>query len=322
MSRLTYLARRLGFSVFAAYVVMTISFVTVAVVPDPNVGFAAWLAKGDSDAAANAVRQAKNLDEPLLDRYLDWVVDIATFDWGRSIGMFGEPGAPVTLLLEQSLPVTLAYLVPALVISTVLALVIGSYVALRPTSRVARGLSYVSYLGLGLPSFFVAELVLFAAYNEVDWLTLEFPRVVDLTDPVSLWPYLVPATVVGTTLAAGQLRYVRAESSEILGAEFVKVVRAKGATDLRVLRHVLSNAALPLVSLFFADLVSTMVVQLFVIEYVFSLPGLGFLALQAASARNMPVILGTTMVIAYAGIGVNFLQDVAYAWFDPRADFE
>ncbi|MCT9096534.1 ABC transporter permease [Haloarchaeobius sp. HME9146] len=322
MSRLAFIGRRLGFSILAAYAVMTVSFFVVAVMPDPNVGLAAWTAKGDPDEAANAVVEAKNLNDPLLDRYLQWVVDLTTFDWGRSIGGFGRPGEPVIELLQSVIPVTLAYLVPALLISTTLALALGSYVALNPESRVATSISSVGYLGLGVPSFFVAELLLFAANEQFDWLTVAFPRRIDLVDPVSLWPYLIPATVLATGLAAGQLRYVRAESSELLGRDFVKLVESKGAGDLRVIRHVLANAALPLLSLFFADMVSTMVVQVFVIEFVFGLQGIGTLTLQAVSDRNMPVIIGTTMAIAYAGIGANFLQDVAYAWFDPRADFE
>ncbi len=306
----------------AAYIVMTISFFVVAVIPDPNVGYAAWITKGDPDEAANAVIEAKNLNEPILDRYFRWVVDLTTFDWGRSVGGFGQRGQPVTELLEATIPVTLAYLVPALVISTALALAVGSYVALHPESRVAEAISSVGYLALGVPSFFVAELLFFAANEEFGWLQFGFPRRIDLADPVSLWPYLIPATVLATSLAAGQLRYVRAESSELLGRDFVKLVEAKGAGDLRVIRHVLSNAALPLVSLFFADMVSTLVVQVFVIEFVFRLPGIGDLTLVAVKDRNMPVIIGSTMVIAYAGIVANFLQDVAYAWFDPRADFQ
>ncbi|WP_435358151.1 ABC transporter permease [Haloarchaeobius sp. DFWS5] len=322
MSRLTFVARRFGLSVVAAYAVMTVSFFIVTSIPDPNVGLAAFQAKGDKQEAANAVIEAKNLNDPLLDRYVDWLVNMTTFDWGHSVGLFGDPGPGVTTVLQRAIPVTLAYLVPALVLSTILALVVGSYVALRPSSRLARGVSYVGYLGLGIPSFFVAELILFAANVEFEWVTLTFPRSLDLADPVSLWPFLVPAAVLATSLAAGQLRYVRAETSDVLGEEFVKLVRAKGATDSRVLRHVLSNAALPLVSLFFADLVSTMIVQLFVVEFVFGIPGVGDLALQAAKDRNVPVIIGTTLTLAYVGIGANFLQDVAYAWFDPRAEFE
>ncbi|WP_267639361.1 ABC transporter permease [Haloarchaeobius amylolyticus] len=322
MSRLSFLARRLGFSVLAAYVVMTVSFFVVAIIPDPNVGYAAWLAKDDPDEAAQAVVEAKNLNEPLYDRYVNWLVDVTTFDWGRSVGGFGDRGLPVTELLETTIPVTLAYLVPALLLSTTLALALGSYVALRPDSRLAEAVSSVGYLALGVPSFFVAELLFFAANTEFDWVTLAFPRRIDLADPVSLWPYLVPAVVLATSLAAGQLRYVRAESSELLGRDFVKLVEAKGASDLRVVRHVLSNAALPLLSLFFADMVSTLVVQVFVIEFVFGLQGIGTLTLQAVSDRNMPVIIGSTMAIAYAGIGANFLQDVAAAWFDPRTDLE
>lgn len=324
MSRLGFLARRFAFAVGAAYGVMTVAFFVVASMPDPNLG---WLSQGhteDQAAAINAVKEAKNLNEPLLDRYVSWLVDVTTLDWGRSMGRFGgamsgRPGPPVTDLLGKAIPVTLAYVVPAVLVSFAIALAVGSYVALNPESRLANSVSSIGYVGLGIPNFFIAELVLLAAAEWVDWIPLGFSRHVSPTDPGTLVPYLVPAAVLTTTLAAGQLRYVRAESTEYFGEEFVTLVRAKGASDTRVVRHVLRNAALPLLSLFFADLVSTLVVQVYVIEFVFHIPGLGDLGLQAIRDRDMPLILGTTMVVAYVGIAGNFAQDVAYAWLDPRA---
>ncbi|WP_435349773.1 ABC transporter permease [Haloarchaeobius sp. HRN-SO-5] len=322
MSRAGFLARRFVVAVASAYAVMTVAFAVVATMPDPNLG---WLSRSkttDQVGAINAVREAKNLNDPLHERYLSWLVDVTTLDWGRSVGQFGGGGPPVTDLLAETIPVTLAYVVPAVVASFAVALVVGSYAALNPHSRLASAVSSVGYVGLGIPNFFLAEVVLLAAVEEFGWIPLGFSRGVSLTDPGTLVPYLVPAAVLTTTLAAGQLRYVRAEAAQYFGEEFVTLVRAKGASDVRVLRHVLRNAALPLLSLFVADLVSTLVVQVYVIEFVFNIPGLGALGLQAISDRDMPLILGTTMVVAYVGIAGNFFQDVVYTWLDPRTEAE
>jgi peptide/nickel transport system permease protein len=325
VSRLGFLARRFAFAVASTYAVMTVAFAVVATMPDPNLG---WLSQSptvdDQAEAIDAVREAKNLNDPLHERYLSWIVDVTLLDWGRSTGQFGgaisgRAAPPVTDLIADVVPVTLAYVLPAVVASFAIALAIGSYAALKPHSRIARAVSSMGYLGLGIPNFFLAELALLAAAEWYGWLPVGFPSTVSLTQPDTLVPYLLPAAVLTTTLAAGQLRYVRAESAHYFGEEFVTLVRAKGASNLRVVRHVLRNAALPLLSLFFADLVSTLVVQVYVIEFVFNIPGLGDLGLQAIRDRDMPLILGTTMVVAYVGIAGNFAQDVAYAWLDPRA---
>lgn len=325
MSRVRFLLRRLAFAVGSAYGVMTVAFLVVASMPDPNLGYLSQSPSVEDQAAAvDAVREAKNLDQPLHERYLSWLVDVTTLDWGRSTGRFGgalegEAAPAVTDLVAAALPPTLAYVVPAVLGSFAIALAVGSYVALHPHSRVANAVSSLGYVGLGVPNFFIAELVLIAAAEWAGWIPLEFSRSVSPTEPGTLVPYLVPAAVLTTTLAAGQLRYVRAESAHHFGEEFVTLVRAKGASNVRVVRHVLRNAALPLLSLFFADLVSTLVVQVYVVEFVFGIPGLGDLGLQAIRDRDMPLILGTTMVVAYVGIAGNFAQDVAYAWLDPRA---
>src|SRR5699024_9754728 len=92
---------------------------------------------------------------------------------------------------------------------------------------------------------------------------------------------VLPAIVLGTSLLTGQIRYTRAQSLEHVGTEFVKLVRAKGARRWRVARHLLRNAAVPLLSLFFADMMGIVVLNVFVLEYVFEIPGLGGLGLVA-----------------------------------------
>ena len=124
--------------------------------------------------------------------------------------------------------------------------------------------------------------------------------------------------MLGTSLLAGQARYARAESSEYVNAEFVKLLRAKGASGWAVARHLLRNAAVPLLSLFFADLLVIVALNIFVLEVVFGIPGLGQLSYEAIQNRDLPLILGTVMVLVFAGIFGNLFQDITYRTLDPR----
>ncbi len=130
------------------------------------------------------------------------------------------------------------------------------------------------------------------------------------------------SAVLDISLLAGQLRYARAESCEYVYREFVKLLRAKGASNWRVARHIVRNAAIPLLSLFFADLIGTLVVNVFVLEFISSVRGIGTLGLQAIQHRDLPLILGVAIIIAFAGILGNLFQDLAYLGLDPRVESE
>lgn len=115
-----------------------------------------------------------------------------------------------------------------------------------------------------------------------------------------------------------QIHYARAEVHELLNQTFVDVLRAKGVKDFKVALQVLLNAALPLVSLLFADLLAVLMLHVFVIESIFRIPGIGRLTLLAIDSRDLPVIMGITMVIVVVGIFGNLLQDLLAFVLDPR----
>ena len=169
-----------------------------------------------------------------------------------------------------------------------------------------------SYLGLGVPSYWI--------------VVVAGPGILGLTETLHQFtPHVqtvLLSSVLGISLLAGQLRYARAESREYVYREFVKLLRAKGASNRRVARHILRNAAIPLLSLFFADLIGTLVVNVFVLESVTGVGGIGSLGLGAIQQRDLPLILGVAMVIAFVGILGNLFQDIAYVGLDPRVESE
>ncbi|WP_435159484.1 ABC transporter permease subunit [Haladaptatus sp. DFWS20] len=133
---------------------------------------------------------------------------------------------------------------------------------------------------------------------------------------------VLPAGILGVSLLAGQLRHARAESREYVYRDFVKLLRAKGASTRLVARHILRNAAIPLISLFFVDFIGVLIVNVFVLEQVLNIPGIGFAGLIALEQRDLPLIIGIAMTIAVAGIASNLIQDIAYISLDPRVESE
>lgn len=319
MSRGRLLVRRVGFAVVAVYLVVSVAFAVVAFTPDPNEAALAYSVAretgGDSEAVERAVtayREARNEDDPVLQRYVRWLVDVTTLDWGRSYTL----ERPVTALVAERLPRTLGYVLPAMVLSAVVGVAAGVRAATDPRSLSARFGATGAYLALSLPNFWLAEVlpVLFV-----------LPLFASGVEPLALLGAFVdrrvlPVAVVATSLVAGQLRYARAETVEYVGTDFVKLVRAKGGGRRRVSRHVLRNALLPLVSLFFTDMLAVLLVNVYVVEQVFAIPGIGSLSLHAIRRRDLPLIVGTTTVVAVVGVAGNLLQDVAYVLLDPRVD--
>ncbi|MFD1644881.1 ABC transporter permease [Haloarchaeobius litoreus] len=317
---------------------MTAAFAVIAFTNDPNVGPVARAAakRGQNiTQAVEAYRVARNLNDPVLQRYVKWMVNISTGDWGLSY----STGQPVLTAIRNSMKYTLFYLVPSVAIATVMGISFGLFSAFRQHSFSDRLVTAVAYLGLGIPNFWLAT-VLFSA-TVMEHQTIQFPKLplessllwsFDFTLLYGFVPWIdfnttqafftLPIIVLTTALLAGQLRYTRSESLEYMDMEFVKIARAKGAGPFRVARHVLRNAAIPLLSLFLTEMLSVLVLGILVIEEVFNIPGFGSLMLRAVGARDMPLILGVTMVVAFIGIVGNFLQDVAYTVLDPRVGSE
>ena len=333
------IARRIAFAVVAAYLVLSLAFLFVVLTPNPQL---ALLKRSAAQAAASenipvkqtkawervvAFKERRGMDEPLLERYLDWMISYTQFEWGRSYGVFkgilpggvyGQrypPNTPVTTLVAEALTHTLWYVLPAMVIAIVGGLAIGLYTATHQHTLFDRLATSAAHLGFSLPNFWLGEILLLLFFGESGWVAGLAGGTYSLLHSV-----LLPSAVLATSLLAGQLRYARAESLEYIDAEFIKLVRAKGARQWRVARHLLRNAAIPLFSLFFTDMMGILVLNIYVIEYVFGIPGLGGLSFVAIQSRDVPVILGTTMAIVLFGIIGNVLQDIIYVVLDPRIE--
>lgn len=324
-----YVALRLAWTVVAAFLVLSATFFLFAFTPDPNealvefgAGYQAALAGENATEAAQeavaAYREARNRNLPILDRYVGWMVDYATLDWGPS----HSHGEPVLSVIAEYGKVTLVYLVPALLLSVLGGVGIGLYSAVNRRTPLDYLVRTFAYVGMGIPNFWLAEVLVVLLISQFGWYGAAWDGRYGAFATTNLATLAIPGVVLVTSLLAVQARYARAESSEFVSAEFVKTLRASGAGRLQVARHVLRNASLPLLSLFVSEVVATLFIAVFVVETVLEIPGYGYMAFQALEARDVGLILGTTMIPLLVGILGNLAQDVAYTALDPRVDYE
>jgi peptide/nickel transport system permease protein len=263
-------------------------------------------AREDAQAAVDEYLASRNLDRPLPDIYVDWMGNMLTLDWGRSF----ETSEAVFPMITSATARTAAYVVPAVVLAVAIGTVVGMYAALNPDSRLSDLSRAGSYLFFALPSFWLGGLLLGAANaGAIDKSPL-------------LFEHILPVVLVTMTLLGGYVSYSRAYALEHVSADFVTLVRAKGAGPVTVARHVARNAAIPLFSMLFTEVLGLLVLSIFVIEVVFGIEGFGLVFFEAIDARDLPVLLGGTVVLIFVGVFGNVIQDLSYQYLDPRVDAE
>lgn len=319
-------AKRIAMGLVAAWAVLTAVFAAFTLSRD-------WIAEqiagsmryGGADEAAvdRALERylaTHGLDRPLWEQYLDWLGNMLTLEWGESFfvtaGGAGsmpqstafETGNPVLPMVAAATERTAMYVLPAIAVAILIGLLVGLYAALRPDGRLARAGPTTAYLWFAVPNFWVGGMLLSLAAGDV------------LPAPAVVFDHLLPIALTATTLVGGYVSYSRAYSLEYASSEFVKLVRAKGAGPRRIATHIVRNAAIPLVSMLFTEVLSLLVLAVFVIESLFGIDGFGSLLFEAVHMRDLPVVLGCTLVIIAVGIAGNVAQDLAYRYLDPRVD--
>ncbi|MDG5759267.1 ABC transporter permease [Natronococcus sp. A-GB1] len=323
MSVLRLLVKRIALGLVAAWAVLTVTFLAFTTSRD-------WVAGGiegtmryegaseaEVELALEEYLAIHGLDRPLWEQYVDWIGSMLTLDWGRAFFIDGEsgseatlfePGAPVFQMVIEATARTVLYVGPALVLALAAGTAIGLYAASNPKGRLANSSSGTTYLLFAVPNFWIGGMALsLAAAGR-------------LPDSTLVFEHLLPITLTATTLLGAYVSYARAHALEYASAEFVTLVRAKGAGPIRVARHVLRNAAIPLFSMVFTEALALLVLTVFVIESLFTIEGFGLLLFEAVQLRDLPVVLGCTLVIIAVGIAGNVVQDLTYTILDPRVD--
>ncbi|MCC6468309.1 MAG: ABC transporter permease [Alphaproteobacteria bacterium] len=263
---------------------------------------------GSSSSASDveAVRKAYGLDRPIIVQYLGWASRVLTGDLGQSY-FFKEP---VAKLIAERLPVTMVLGVCALVFAVALALPLGVVAALRPNSWIDRTALTISVLGQALPSFWFALMLIIVFGLTLRWL------------PISgsgTWQHLVlPSIALGYYATPAIMRLTRAGMIEVLASDYIRTARAKGLRAPSVLfKHALRNAVIPVVALAAVQF-GFMLGGSIVIETVFALHGIGYLAWESIARADFPIVQAIVLILASVYVVLTFLADILNAFLDPR----
>ena len=262
-----------------------------------------------------ALIKRMGLDRPVAERYVLWMVGAVRGDLGTSL----LTDEPVTHRIGERLPNTLTLAGTALLLSVGLGIPIGLVQALRRGSALDHVLSLVSAIGLSVPVFWlgIVLILIFAVSLRV----LPSAGVTGIAEDTlldRLRHVILPAAALATTVLPTVVRFMRSAAMDVLREDYIRTAESKGLAPRVVLaRHALRNALIPVVSAIGA-LVPRLLGGAVVTEQVFSWPGMGRLALEAAQGRDYPLITGLTVVVAAIAVATTLLVDLAYTRIDPR----
>lgn len=261
------------------------------------------------------IKKEYHLDGNIVEQYLTWAGHVLRGDFGTSISQ----NRPVAQMIGERLPATLLLMGTSLLISLVAAIPLGLWAGMKKNKMADNVIGILSYIGISVPPFWLAMIfiILFALKFQI------FPsggmRSVNVNTTADLLMHLVlPAIVLSLNNMAVFTRYIRANTISQLEEDYVLTAVSKGTNKTKVLfRHVLKNCLLPIITLAVIN-IAGLVCGSFVVETVFSWPGIGRLAMDAVNARDYPIIMGFTMFSCIILLLGNFLADILYAVADPR----
>jgi peptide/nickel transport system permease protein len=300
---LLFFLRRFGVALLVALTVLTLAFLLTRLSGDLAISIA-----GPNATAADVetIRRVYGLDRPLWVQYFDWLGRAVQGDFGESY-FFRDR---VANLIAARMPVTLTLGLVGLVIALVVSLPLGILAAVREGSWIDRGVGLVAMIGQAMPSFWLGLVLMIVFGLQLGWLPIS---------GVETWEgFILPGVVLAFSAIPSLTRLTRSGMIEALSSDYIRTARAKGLSRLSILvKHGLRNAAIPVVSIAAVQL-GFMLGGSVVIETVFALHGVGFLAWESISKNDFPVVQAVVLILALIYIGLTLLADLLNAVLDPR----
>ena len=300
-----YIIRRLLQSVLVIIGVVTAVFFITNVTGDP---VALMLGEASSQADQDALRAQLGLDRPLWVQYVNFMADAARFDFQPSLRFGGFSSMEVVL---DRFPRTIALALCALVVSVVLALILGVISAVKRYSKVDNAVMMFALFGQSIPNFWLGIMLILIFSVNFGWLPSQGYQ-------LSASYLILPTITLAAPGLARLTRLTRSGMLDVLNQDYVRTARAKGLREWSVVtRHALKNTAIPLVTVIGLDF-GNLLAGAIITEQIFQWNGVGQLLVTAINSRDFPVVQAAVFVIAATFVLINLIVDIMYTWLDPR----
>ena len=302
-----YIFQRLGYSLITLWLLTVIVFTVVRCTGDPAVLMSEYPGARPEDLAA--MRTLWGLDDPYTVQYWKFISNVVQGDFGRSF----QFNMPVRDIYLRRLPNSLQLAFAGFLISACLGIPLGVLSAVRVNSWWDRFGKLVALMGLSIPGFFVALVLILIFGVYLNWLPF-----LGKGQGLELRFLIMPAFALGWYFAGSMLRLTRSSMLDVLGSDYVKLARFKGTPEWVVIaKHAFRNAMIPIITLAGLQLVLMINVAV-VVEVIFSWPGVGRLLMEGLLSRDFPVVQGVVLLAGSMIVLVNLLVDILYAYVDPR----
>ena len=302
-----YVLRRIGSALVILWVIISITFVLMHAIPGGP-----FTSEKKLPPQVKASIEAKyHLDDPLWKQYADYIGGVVTGDLGPS---YKYEGRSVNDIIGESFPVSAQLGLLALCVAIVGGIAAGAISAMRPNGIIDYAITFISTLGISVPTFIIGAVLVYVVGFELRWL------------PVAMWrgpSYMIlPVLTLAAQPMAFIARLTRSGLLDVYQQEYIRTARAKGLGAWNILiRHALGNAILPVIT-YIGPLAASLLTGSFIVETIFAIPGLGQYFVTSIYNRDYTVILGVTVFYSTLIVVLNIIVDMIYPIIDPRVTTE
>ncbi len=316
-----FIVRRVLGAIPLLLFVSFVSYALMGLAPGGPSAIFAEQAHAMTPAARAAFIASLGLDKPWYVQYLYWLKELVLH---ANLGTSYVDGRPVVARIAENMPVTLELIGLSIVVTLLIAIPLGVAAATRRNSAFDVGTTALAFVAYGVPVFWLGIVLIDVFAVKLRWFPASgVASLGHLGDPLDrLWHLVLPVATLSIVGFASWMRYQRGAMLEVLEQPYIRTARSKGLSERAVIyRHALRNALIPIVTLLGLSL-PALVGGAYFVEYVFSVPGMGYLGLNAVFQRDYPTVMGITLLSAVLVIAGNLLADVGYVLIDPRVRYE